>query len=440
MIWNKARECMSRDELADLQGRRLIRLVEYMYQNAAYYRKKMQKLGIEPGDIQGIEDLRKLPFTTKEDLTGAYPLGVFAMSDRKIVQYYASNHRDGHYAGMETIAGYTQNDIEVSKECMARSFSMAGLGEKDIIQVAYDYGADIDGIGAYYGAERVGAAVVPAATGDKPAVLLALMRRLHVTGVVSPISRLDHMAWIAEGRSRVFKEGLQLKAALCGGEAWTETIRDRLQARLGIKVYDIFGLDELTGPGVACECACQKGLHIQEDFFMAEIVDRDTMLVLPDGMRGELVFTTLQKEGIPLIRYRTRNFTRIHYEKCACGRTMARIDRVCGQDDDMLLIRGKSVVVSQLEEALSGLHDMNASYVICIKKEQTLDVVHIYIRSGKIKEELLSGGESEIRRRAADAVCSIIGVVPYVEVIDSMSDIFASSKGKKVTIIDERRF
>lgn len=437
MIWNKARECMSRDELADLQGKRLVKLVEYMYQNAAYYRKKMQKLGLEPGDIQGIGDLEKLPFTTKEDLTEAYPLGVFAMSDSKIVRYYSSNHKDAHYAGMETVAGYTQNDIEVSKECMARSISMAGLGEKDVIQVAYEYGSSTEGLDAHYGAERVGAAVV-SGFDDKPMALLALMRRLHVTGVISTASQLMRVTQAAEKKD--LKNSLQLKAAICGGESWSGSMRERLQTRLGIKVYDIFGLNELTGLGVACECECQKGLHIQEDFFLAEVVDRNTLLVLSDGKKGELVFTTLQKEGIPLIRYRTRNLTRIHYEKCECGRTMARIDRVCGGTDDMLLIRGKSVFAFQIEEALSELEDFDIFYLVYIREEHACDVVDIYIESDRINEELLPEGGRDMKHRVADAVCHIIGMMPKVQFGSSAINELPDTERKKVIIIDERRF
>ena len=267
MIWNKARECMSRDELAVLQGKRLVELVDYMYHNAGYYKRKMQVLGLEPGDIRGIEDLEKLPFTTREDLIDAYPLGVFAMSNSKIIRYHASDHSTG-YAGMETMAGYTQNDIDVWKECMARSVSMAGLGEGDVIQIAYNYGLCTDGISAHYGAEKVGAAVIPAAD-CRPVALIALMRRLRVTGVISTASYLMHVAQMVEKRG--LRTSLQLKTAICGGESWTENIREKIQDKLGIKAYDIFGLDELTGLGVACECERQMGMHIQEDFFLAEI-------------------------------------------------------------------------------------------------------------------------------------------------------------------------
>lgn len=444
MIWNKVRECMSRDELAVLQGKRLVELVKYMYQNAGYYRKKMWALGLEPGDIRGIEDLGKLPFTTKEDLIDAYPLGVFALSNTKVVRYHASDHSAG-YAGMETIAGYTQNDIDIWKECMARSINMAGLGEKDVIQVAYNYGLSADGLGAHYGAEKVGASVVPAAD-CKPAALIALMRRLQVTGVISTSSYLMRVAQMVEERG--LKNSLRLKAAICGGESWAENVRNKIQDKLGIKVYDIFGLNELTGLGVACECECQKGMHIQEDFFLAEILDTHTLLVLPGGTRGELVFTTLQKEGIPLIRYRTMSITKINYEKCECGRTMARMDRVCYGMDDVLQIRGSSVLVSRVEEVLSELQGIEASYVLCIRREHYFDVVDIYMEMEGAGMNGAMGSESraDVKRRVADALCRIIGVEPVVYYAeDEGTEAFRgiakeSFRGRKVTIVDERKF
>ena len=434
MIWNKARECMSRDELAILQGRRLVELVDYMYHNAGYYMKKMRRLGLEPGDIRGIEDLDKLPFTTKEDLIEAYPLGVFALPDSKIVRYHVSQHRAG-YVGMETMAGYSQGDIDIQSECMARSISMAGLGERDVIQVAHSDGVCTDDPGASRGAEQVGAAVIPAA-GCKPAVLTALMRRLQVTGVIGTSSELMQVAQIVGERG--LKESLQLKAAMCEGSSWAESIRERLEERLGIRVYDIFSLEELTGLGVACECEYRKGMHIQEDFFLAEILDTNTMLVLPAGAHGELVFTSLQREGIPLIRYRTMHIARINYEKCQCGRTMARRDRLCCGMDDTLLIRGNSVSVSHVEAALCALRDIEASYIIRIREEHHIDVVDVYVESTAMTGALLSEHWADVKHRVACAIHRTIGVEP--DVYDAGKNPFDTMLFKrKVTIVDERK-
>lgn len=434
MIWNRSKECISRDELADLQGKRLVKLVKYMYENAGYYNKKMKKLGIEPGDIRGIEDLVKLPFTTKEDLMEAYPQGVFAVQNRKIIRYHTSEN----ILGVETAAGYTRNDINACKECVARSVSMANLGKKDIIHVVYNYGVHVDGLGA----EKTGAAVIPV-FGFKPVTLITSMRKMRVTGIISTPSYLMRLAQLAEKQG--LKNELWLKSAICGGEPWTEGDRKKIQDRLGIKVYDIFGLDELTGLGVACECEYQDGMHIQEDYFLAEIVDMRTLVVLPGGIRGELVFTTLQKEGIPLIRYRTRNITKINYEICECGRTMARFDRICDGMSDVLFIRGNSVSSFQIEAALSKLQDIEASYIVCIRREHNLDVVDIYIEGSLINGELLSDGREEVKRRVANAVGSVIGIMPHVYYAASQSARFVTgasagiSGGRKVTVVDERR-
>lgn len=401
---------MSRDELAVLQGKRLVKLVKYMYQNAAYYKKKMRALGLEPGDIRGIEDLEKLPFTTREDLIDAYPLGVFAMSNGKIIHYNMSDHRAG-YVGMETIAGYTQNDIDIWEECMARSISMAGLGEQDVIQIACSYGMCAEGLGAHYGAGRIGAAVVPAADCG-PATLIALMRRLSVTGVVGTSSQLMRMARIVEERGG--KDRLRLKTAICGGNPLSESVRKKLQDMLGIRVYHIYGLDELTGLGVACECECQEGMHIQEDFFLAEIVDMYTLRGVSGGIRGELVFTTLQKEGIPLIRFRTRSITKINYEKCECGRTMARMDRIDSETDDMLLIRGRSVSMSRLAAALNELGHTETSYTIYIRKEHGIDVLDIYVENIGRGGTLTSGERADRIHQVADAVGRVAKVAPRV--------------------------
>lgn len=440
MIWNRERECMSRDELAVLQGKRLVKLVGYMYRNAGYYKKKMRARGLEPGDIRGIDDLPKLPFTTREDLIDAYPIGVFAMPDRKIIHYNTSNHRTG-YIGMETIAGYTQKDIEIWKECMARSISMAGLGKKDVIQIAYSYGLCAEGLGAHYGAGKVGATVIPAAD-CKPATLVALMRRLRVTGVVSTSSQMMRVARIVKERG--MRDRLQLKAAICGEDSWTESTRKILQDRLGISAYQIYGLNELTGLGVACECERQKGMHIQEDFYLAEIVDTHTLLAIPGGICGELVFTTLQKEGIPLIRFRTGSMAKINYEKCECGRTMAKMDKIDSEPDDILLFRGRCVSVSRMAAALEELKLVETSYLICVRTEQNIDVLDVYVENAKMNGTLLSENRTEVKRQVADAVGRVVKVAPRVHCVGSGE---ARTSGEasvnlfkmgNVTIVDER--
>lgn len=430
MVWNESRECMSRDELADLQGKRLVELVKYMYNNVNYYKKKMQTTGIEPGDIKGIEDLNRLPFTTKEDLLDAYPLGVFAMPDSKIIRYHASNNA----VGVGTVTGYTQGDLDVWSECMARSIGMAGLSKSDVIQIALGYDMFSDGLGAHYGAEKVGATVVPASA-CKISELVTMMHKLRVTGIMSTPSCLLRAAQAIEQRG--LRNNLRIKTAICGGESWSEKTRKETQEDLGIKIYDIYGLDELIGLGAAGECECQNGMHVQEDFFLPEILDTYTMLAAADGAYGELVLTTLQKEGIPLIRYRTMKVTRIHYGKCGCGRTTARIDRMYEKAEEVLFIRGSIVFICRIEAVLSEIQDRGISYIVCVRKEHNLDVVDVYIQGSGIKGELLSDQASVLKRKVADTLYNVIGIIPKVHFAECGMD--AGVKGKKVTIVDERK-
>lgn len=429
MIWDNSRECMSRDELASLQGKHLVKLVKYMYQNVAYYKEKMQKLGVEPGDIRGIEDLRKLPFTTEEDLTAAYPTGIFAVPKRKIIRYHSSDN----LIGPERIVGYTKKDIDHWSECVARSISMADLGKKDVIQILYNYAPFSEGLGAHYGAERVGAVIVPSGIG-RTTGLGILMKKLRVTGIMGTPTYLLRLAQIVEEQG--LRGKLSLRAALCGSELWTEKTRRTIQEKLGVKAYDLYGLNELTGLGVACECACQKGMHIQEDYFLAEVLDTQTLMVLSEGITGELVFTTLQKEGLPLIRYRTMHFARIHYEKCDCGRTMARIDRIDRMLPEVLMISGKSVYANQIEEVLCKQPTNAISYTVHIRKERRTDVVEISVNCSA-DASLTEAWQETVRQQIEKAFSKVAGVMPAVCFVKNMGEIL-NEKGKKVVIIDER--
>lgn len=429
MIWNSLKECMSRDELANLQGKHLVKLVKYMYQNVAYYKEKMQKLGVEPGDIRGIEDLGKLPFTTKEDLIAAYPTRVFAVPKKKIIRYHSSDN----LIGPETIVGYTKKDIDHWSECVARSISMADLGKNDVIQILYNYAPFSEGLGAHYGAERVGAAVVPSGIG-RTTGLAALMKKLRVTGIMGTPTYLLRLAQVVEEQG--LRGKLSLRAALCGAEPWTENTRRIIQEKLGVKAYDLYGLNELTGLGVACECACQKGMHVQEDYFLAEILDAQTLVILPDGITGELVFTTLQKEGLPLIRYRTMHFTKIYYEKCDCGRTMAKIDRISKVLPGALMIRGRSVLIKQIEETLYKLPVNTVSFTVRVRKEHRMDVVEVSVNDST-DMPLASEQQAGLRQQIEKAFSNLIGVIPKVCFAKNIGEL-SSNKEKKVVIIDER--
>ncbi|MBO4603998.1 MAG: phenylacetate--CoA ligase, partial [Clostridiales bacterium] len=306
MIWNEAKECMSRDEIEALQSARLVKVVNRVYHNVEYYRKKMQEVGLEPGDIKGIEDLDKLPYTTYADLRDTYPFGLAAVPRSEMVRVHASSGT----TGKPKIAVYTRRDIDIWAECVARCLAMAGITRDDIIQVGYGYGLFTGGLGAHYGAEYLGALVLPMSTGNTQK-LIDMMIDCDVTSIACTPSYLLHVAEDLEKAGLVDK--IKLKSAICGAEPWTDEMRDQMEARLNIKAYDIYGLTEMMGPGVACDCEHHKGLHIWEDHFLPEIIDPVTLKQLPKGSDGELVITNLTKEGMPLIRYRTKDLTSIEY-------------------------------------------------------------------------------------------------------------------------------
>ena len=324
MIWNESKECMSRDELTALQSKRLVKLVDYVYHNVEFYRKKMQALGLLPGDIKTIEDIVKLPFTTKDDLRDNYPFGLFAVPYSEIVRVHASSGT----TGKATVVGYTRKDIDVWAECVARCLTMAGLSRHDIIQIAYGYGLFTGGLGAHYGAEKIGAMVVPMSTGNSKK-LTTMMVDFGATAIACTPSYLLHLTEVLEAEGKI--NDLKLKFAICGAEPWTEKMHKEIEERLHISAHDIYGLSEVMGPGVACDCVYHKGLHVCEDHFYPEILDSATLTPQKPNETGELVFTTLTKEGLPLLRYRTKDLTSIDYSTCECGRTSARISRFKGR-------------------------------------------------------------------------------------------------------------
>ncbi|NTW50037.1 MAG: phenylacetate--CoA ligase, partial [Chlorobiales bacterium] len=346
MIWNEHFECMEREKLQALQGERLKDMVERIYYNVPFYRRKLQEIGIEPGDITGIEDLSKLPFTTKQDLRDNYPFGLFAVPQHDVVRFHASSGT----TGKSTVVGYTRRDIQMWSEVVARSLTMAGVTKTDIVQVAYGYGLFTGGLGLHYGAEKVGASVIPISGGNTKKQL-QLMEDFGSTVIACTPSYAAFLgeAIVEEGMD---KSTLKLKAGIFGAEPWTEEMRAQIQNLLGLKAFDIYGLSEVIGPGVSMECGCQNGMHVFEDHFIPEIINPETSEVLPYGELGELVFTTVTKEALPLLRYRTRDLTRLHIDKCDCGRTLVRMEKCLGRSDDMLIIRGVNVFPSQVESVL----------------------------------------------------------------------------------------
>lgn len=430
MIWNEAKECMSRDEMRELQGKRLKKVVDRVYHNVEYYRKKMQAVGVEPGDINSVEDISKLPFTTKDDLRDTYPFGLFAAPQSEIVRIHASSGT----TGKATVVGYTRKDIDVWAECVARAFSQAGLGRNDIIQVAYGYGLFTGGLGAHYGAEHLGATVVPMSTGNTKK-LTTMMKDFGATAIACTPSYLLHIAETLEADGDLDK--IKLKAAICGAEPWTEQMRLQIEEKLHINAFDIYGLSEIMGPGVACDCQYHKGLHVYEDHFLPEIVDPKTLQPLGENETGELVFTTLTKEGIPLIRYRTKDLTSISYDKCDCGRTLARISRFKGRSDDMLIIRGVNVFPSQVEAALLEIGEATPYYLLIVDRVNNLDTLEVQV---EVDEKFFSDKISELEsltKRIAHAIQQGIGLSVKVKLVEPKT--IERSMGKAVRVIDKRK-
>ena len=430
MIWNKAKETMSRDEMHDLQGKRLVKLVKYVYTNVKFYREKMQALGIEPGDIHGIEDIVKLPFTTKQDLRDNYPYGLQAAPASEIVRVHASSGTTGN----PTIVGYTQKDIEIWAECVSRCLGAAGMSKEDTFSVSYGYGLFTGGLGLHYGVENIGAAVVPTSTGNTEKHL-RLMRDLKITGTAATPSYMLYLAETME-KMGIKKEDLSLKAALCGAEPWTENMRQEIQNKLGLKMYNIYGLSEVLGPGVSYECECQNGSHICEDHFFPEIIDPDTLEPLPYGQQGELVFTTLTKEGMPVLRYRTRDISSLMIDECPCGRKNIKMGPIMGRSDDMLIIRGINVFPSQVESVILSLPEFEPRYMIIVDRVNNLDTIQVQV---EVRKEFYSTDtvkELALKKKLAAKLQSVIAIKADIKIMAPGS--IERYQGKSVRVIDNR--
>ena len=430
MIWNEAKECMSRDQLQTLQGARLVKLVDRVYHNVEFYRKKMQELGIEPGDIKGIEDITKLPFTTKADLRDNYPFGLFAVPQSQIVRVHASSGT----TGKATVVGYTRKDISVWSECVARAFAQAGLGREDVIQIAYGYGLFTGGLGAHYGAENLGATVVPMSTGNTKK-LVTMMKDFGATAIACTPSYLLHIAETLEAEDAI--KDIKLKAAICGAEPWTEQMRKQIEEKLHINAFDIYGLSEIMGPGVACDCIYHKGLHVNEDHFFPEILNPDTLAPCAEDETGELAFTTLTKEGIPLLRYRTRDLTSISYAPCECGRTTARLSRFKGRSDDMLIIRGVNVFPSQVEAALLEMGETSPHYMMIVDRVNNLDTLEVQVEVDEAFFFDRLGELDNLTKKIAHVLQQAIGLAVKVKLVEPNT--IERSMGKAVHVIDKRK-
>ena len=430
MIWNETKECMSRDEIHDLQSARLRKMVDRVYHNVEFYRKKMQQMGLEPGDINSVEDLKKLPFTTKSDLRDNYPFGLFAVPQSEVVRVHASSGT----TGKATVVGYTRRDIEIWQECVARVLAMAGVGPHDKIQIAYGYGLFTGGLGLHYGAENLGATVIPMSTGNTQK-LITMMQDFGATAIACTPSYLLHIAETLEEAGQI--NNIQLKAAICGAEPWTENMRKEIEAKLHLKAYDIYGLSEIMGPGVAADCEYHNGLHVYEDHFIPEIINPDTLEPCKEGEIGELVFTTITKEALPLFRYRTRDLTSITYDKCECGRTLARISRFKGRSDDMLIIRGVNVFPSQVEAALLEMGETSPHYMLIVDRINNLDVLEVQV---EVEEHFFSDEIKQLEnltKKIAHVLQNTLGLAVKVTLVEPKT--ITRSEGKAKRVIDKRK-
>lgn len=430
VIWNPDCECMSRDQLAELQLRRLREVVARVHARVPFYRERLDAAGVRAEDIRSLEDLRRLPFTTKEDLRAQYPYGLFAVSLREVVRLHASSGT----TGKPIVVGYTRRDLETWTELVARIAVQAGVTGEDVAQIVFGYGLFTGAFGLHYGLERVGATVVPASAGNTERQIM-LMRDFGTTVLVGTPSYVMHLAEVAEEMG-INPRSFGVRLGLFGAEAWSESMRRELEARWGMKATDNYGLSEVMGPGVAGECAAACGMHVAEDHFLVEVIDPDTGAPLDYGARGELVITTLTKEALPVLRYRTRDITVLHPEPCPCGRTTVRMEKVTGRTDDMVTVRGVNVFPSQIESILMDVEGVAPHYQIVVRRRGFLDELEVRVElepekfTGQFRD--LAALEETVRRR----LYAHLGLGVRVRLLEPRA--LERSTGKARRLIDER--
>ncbi|UCD34531.1 MAG: phenylacetate--CoA ligase [Nitrospiraceae bacterium] len=432
MIWNEEFETLPREALEALQLKRLKRLVERVYSAVPYYQKKMDEAGVSPRDMKSLSDLARIPFTTKEDLRINYPFGLFAVPFEQVVRIHASSGT----TGKPTVVGYTKQDIDSWAELMARTLACGGAHQGDVVHNAYGYGLFTGGLGAHYGAEKMGTAVIPISGGNSKRQIM-IMQDFGSTVLLCTPSYALNLADVMR-EMNVEPATLKLRVGLFGAEPWSENMRDEIEKKLGIKAIDIYGLSEVMGPGVASECIEEKsGLHVFEDFFIPEIINPETGESLPPGQTGELVFTTLTKEAFPVMRYRTKDISRLITEQCSCGRTFYRMQRITGRSDDMLIIRGVNVFPSQIEHVLMSIEGVEPHYQIIVDRQGALDIMEVQVEvmdqifSDEIK--VLENLSKRIEREIKD----LLGVSCRIKLVEPRT--IQRSEGKAKRVIDKRK-
>ncbi len=430
MIWNEKIECASREEMKAIQSERLIETVQRIYHNIPSYRNKMQEAGLVPDDIKSIDDLSKLPFTTKQDLRDNYPFGMFTVPMSEIVRVHASSGT----TGKPTVVGYTRKDLNTWAEVVTRTLCMAGVHRNDMVQIAYGYGLFTGGLGMHYGCENLGASVIPISGGNTQKQL-QLMQDFGTSVIACTPSYSLYLAEAME-ESGIKTEALNLRVGIFGAEPWTEETRKGIEEKLGLKAIDIYGLSEVIGPGVSCECEHQCGMHINEDHFVPEIIHPETLEPMPEGELGELVFTTVTKEGIPIIRYRTRDLTRLIYDKCECGRTLVRMEKCKGRSDDMLIIRGVNVFPSQIESVLLEMSETEPHYLLIVERDDNLDSLKLMV---EVQEQFFSDEIKQLellRKKITHNIQSTLGISVHVKLVEPKT--IERTAGKAKRVIDNR--
>ncbi|MGI6362024.1 MAG: phenylacetate--CoA ligase family protein [Bacillota bacterium] len=431
MYWNKEMECMPRAVLEQLQWQRLREILQYTYKKVTPFRLKMQKKGLIPEDIKGLADLHKLPFTFKQDLRDNYPYASLAVPLEQIVRIHASSGT----TGKPTVVAYTQEDIDTWSEMVARNIYCVGGGIQDVIQVSYGYGLFTGGLGLHYGAEKVGATVIPTSGGNTKKQVM-LMRDLGSTILCSTPSYALYLSEVLQ-QEGISSQELKLKYGIFGAEPWTDSMRRQIEERLGIEAYDIYGLSEIYGPGVGISCPAKAGLHIFEDIVLPEIINPETGEVLPDGTVGELVLTCLTKKGLPMIRYRTRDLTYLQHEKCACGRTHVRMGKIIGRSDDMLIIRGVNIFPSQIESVLLDVDGVSPHYHLVIDKVNNLDTLEVKV---EIFEDLFADEVrllENLHHKIKKEIEAVIGLSCKVTLVEPQT--LERTAGKAVRVTDNRQ-
>lgn len=431
MIWNSEIECADRELMHKMQSKELAVMVKRMSDNVPFYRDKFKEIGIESGDIKSVDQLKYLPFTTKNDLRDNYPFGLFTTPQSDIVRIHASSGT----TGKPTVVGYTRDDLEIWAEVVARSLTMAGIHSGDTIQIAYGYGPFTGGLGLHYGAEKIGATVIPISVGNTKKQL-QFMTDFNATVLACTPSFAAHLGESIRNNG-ISEKDIKLRIGIFGAEPWTNELRSQIERLINIKAYDIYGLSEVIGPGVSMECPCHCGNHVFEDHFIPEIIDPETLEILPDGEIGELVFTTVSKIAMPLLRYRTRDLTRLYRDKCDCGRTLVRMEKCMGRSDDMLIIRGVNIFPSQVESVLMEISETTPHYQLIIKRENNLDTLEILV---EIDEKSWSDSIRElegIRSRIDQNIKSMLGISAKIRLVEPNSIERWESKAKRV--IDLRK-